>query len=94
MKSTQCPHCGKTASHLGLLVYTKWTGYRCSACKKKSRFDARATARAGGLGVFVGALSQALFDFHGVSRVIAVVAMTAVFVVVMSRFMVLKPVEG
>ena len=94
MKPTICPHCGRTASPLGLLVYTKWTGYRCSACKKKSRFDARATAVAGGLGALSGALVQSIFHFQGVSLGIAIVVLTLLFVAVMSLFMTLRAVEG
>jgi hypothetical protein len=93
MHPTNCPHCGKPASPLGLLVYTKWTGYRCSGCHKKSRFDARATASAGWLGVLVGALTQAIFDFHGISRILAVLVMTLLFVAGMSLFMTLRRVE-
>jgi transposase-like protein len=93
MHPTNCPHCGKPASPLGLMRYTQWTGYRCSACHKKSRFDLRATASAGGLGALIGAFAQSMLHFHGASRLLAVVVLTLLFVVGMSLFMTLRPVE-
>ena len=73
--------------------YTRWTGYRCSACHKKSRFDGRATATAGGLGAFTGAFVQSAFHFQGASRLLAVVVLTLLFVMGMSLFMTLRRVE-
>lgn len=93
MKSLTCPHCGESTNPLRLLAYTKWTGHRCRRCKKRSRFDTRVTAVAGGLAAFGGALLQSIFHFHGAAFVTGVVTLSLLLVAGMARFMALRAVE-
>jgi uncharacterized protein (DUF983 family) len=64
---TKCPHCGKIANPLLFLPYSKWHPYRCSVCKKKSRFNRAAMICVVIVGMVGGYFSKSLSAQNGLA---------------------------